>query len=58
MDETTLVKSADSSYAWIRKNTKSSLGKISTFAMQAAEQDLVTRSGENLLGILRKLQCT
>ncbi len=40
------------------KNTKSSPGKTSTFAMQAAEQDLVTRSGENLLGILKKLQCT
>ncbi len=40
------------------KNTKSSPGKASSFALQAAEQDLVTRSGENLLGILKRLQCT
>jgi len=40
------------------KNAQSAPGKTSTFAMQAAEQDLVTRSGENLLGILKRLQCT
>jgi hypothetical protein len=39
------------------KNTKSSPGKVSTFLMQAAEQDLVRRGGENLLGILTRLQC-
>ena len=40
------------------KNTQSSPGRASTFAMQAAEQDIATRSGENLLGILKRLQCT
>ena len=39
------------------RNTKSSPGKTSTFAMQDATQALVSRSGENLLGILKKLQC-
>ncbi len=39
------------------KNTQSSPGKTSRFAMEAAEQDLVRRRGENLLGILKRLQC-
>jgi hypothetical protein len=40
------------------KNIKSSPGKASTFALQAEEQDIATRSGERLLGILKRLQCT
>lgn len=40
------------------RNTKSSPGTASTSAMQTAARDLVTRSGENLLGILKRLQCT
>ena len=39
------------------RNTKSSPGKASRLALEEAEQDLVRRSGENLLGILTKLQC-
>jgi hypothetical protein len=39
------------------RNTKSSPGKASSLAMEAAARDLVTRSGENLLGILKRLQC-
>ena len=40
------------------KNTKASPGNASTFALQKAEQDIATRSGESLLGILKRLQCT
>src|SRR5262245_19351522 len=39
------------------RNTQSSPGKASRLALEEAEQDLVRRSGENLLGILTKLQC-
>jgi hypothetical protein len=39
------------------RNAKSSPGKTSTFAMQDAAEALVRRPGENLLGILTKLQC-
>ena len=39
------------------RNAKSSPGKTSTFAMQGAVEALVRRPGENLLGILTKLQC-
>ena len=40
------------------KNTESSPGKASKLALEAAGQEIATRSGESLLGILRRLKCT
>jgi Domain of unknown function (DUF4157) len=39
------------------RNTKSSPGKVSAWAMQTEEHDIASRSGENILGIIKTLQC-